>query len=177
MKIKLERIYGRQGKYVTRLIIGRFRLQKFHRGDEDPDPHTHPADFWTFPLVEYYEEYLHTVPIGGTEYYAHKRYGGGDQYLRVRRVRRFRWHFRPAEYCHRILYPANANGGSYDGYSNQIVDTRYGITEGARSKAARWPIWTLNWWGPKRQEWGFVRDGKLVPWRQYIREKGLRLLE
>ena len=175
MKVKLERVFGTRGKYVTRLILGRLRVQKFHRGDEDPHPHTHPADFWTFPLVSYYEEVLTTNDKPHAVWQGCERIEPGVAYIRLNRVERFRWHFRPADYCHRIMYPTLANGGSYHGYTNQIIST-LSVIEPARSNNARWPIWTINWWGPKKQEWGFMVDGKIVPWREYIQAKGLPLL-
>jgi hypothetical protein len=32
------------------------------------------------------------------------------------------------------------------------------------------PLWTLVLTGPKRSGWGFWRDGRYVPWRQYLSE-------
>lgn len=61
------------------------RIHIFWRGDADPDHHDHPADFWTFPLTSYVEEYL-----------------TGDGGIRFRLVRAFRLHRRRAEFAHRL---------------------------------------------------------------------------
>lgn len=54
------------------------------RPDLDQDCHDHPCDFWTFPLVSYWEQ----LP---------------DRTFRY--VRAFRLHRRRAEYAHRIHGP------------------------------------------------------------------------
>lgn len=77
---------GAQSAYQTRAIAGHFRIHIFWRGDRDPDMHDHPADFWTFPLVSYVEEF--------------RRSDGGDAF---RVVRAFRLHRRRAEFAHRVL--------------------------------------------------------------------------
>ena len=87
--LRIERIYGKDGEhetpYLTRIVIGRLRFHKFHRGDADPDMHDHPWSFWTFPLTSYVEQ----TPMG---FFA---------------VKRFQWHFRPATYAHRVLGPVS----------------------------------------------------------------------
>lgn len=81
--------------YLTRVVLGRLRLHVFHRGDADPDFHDHPADFWTFPLVSYVEQYLDSEGVPQT-----------------REVRAFRLHRRRAEFAHRVVCPAStASGG------------------------------------------------------------------
>lgn len=82
-----------QSPYLTRVSLGPLRLHVFHRGDKDPDCHDHPADFWTFPLVSYIEEYI--APVGG---------------LRRRIVKAFRLHRRRAEFAHRVIGPAVGEG-------------------------------------------------------------------
>jgi hypothetical protein len=72
--------------YLTRVILGRLRIHIFHRGDADADPHDHPADFWTFPLVSYVEEYLDKAGL-----------------RRRRVVKAFRLHRRRAEHAHRVI--------------------------------------------------------------------------
>lgn len=46
-------------KYLTRYLVyafgGTLRLHKFWRGDNDKASHTHPWNFWTFPLRRYAE--------------------------------------------------------------------------------------------------------------------------
>lgn len=79
--------------YMTRVTLGPLRLHVFHRGDNDPDCHDHPADFWTFPLVSYLEEYV-----------------GPDGDLRRRIVKAFRLHRRRAEFAHRVICPADGEG-------------------------------------------------------------------
>jgi len=93
-------IYGADGDhdtpYLFRLWFGPLRLHVFHRGDEDPDPHDHPWDFWTFPLIGYMEEV--TVK---------SRFHGLPQFIPYhtteRWVKPFRLHYRPAEHTHRVL--------------------------------------------------------------------------
>lgn len=74
--------------YMTRVTLGRLRLHLFHRGDADPDCHDHPADFITFPLVSYVEQYLDA---------------SGAAQERV--VKAFRFHHRRAEFAHRVVGP------------------------------------------------------------------------
>ena len=127
----ITRIYGRDRMhstcYLTRVKLtpktrwGQLYLHVFHRLDQDRDPHDHPYDFWTFPLVTYTEEVLE------------------DGVVRKNRVRAFRWHFRPAEYTHRML-------GGPDG------------------KAI-----TFIWRKQTRRMWGFWVNGLYwVPWREYL---------
>jgi hypothetical protein len=84
--------------YMRKLMIGRFALHVFHRGDSDPDCHDHPWGFATFPLVSYDEEVLD--PDTGTRV--------------VGTVRAFRVHRRPATYAHRVT-------GRSDGRVGPIV--------------------------------------------------------
>lgn len=30
------------------------------------------------------------------------------------------------------------------------------------------PAWTLVFTGPKRKSWGFLFDGRMIPWREYL---------
>jgi len=81
--------------YLTRVVLGALRIHVFHRGDADPELHDHPADFWTFPLVSYVEEYR------------------DDEGARARRiVKAFRLHRRRAEFAHRVIGPANQDAGA-----------------------------------------------------------------
>ena len=90
-----------KGPYMTRYWLGPFRLHLMHRGDAGRGPHDHPWWFLTFPLNSYVEEVAYQV------------YGINDPPLpdvpvvktRLNIVRRFRFHFRPAHYTHRILGP------------------------------------------------------------------------
>lgn len=122
---------GDGSPYMTRGWIGRLRLHIFHRGDQDPDCHDHPWSFWTFPLVSYVEEVREP-----------------DGELHMRRVKRFRFHYRRAEFAHRVLRPAYGSG--------KIV--------------------TIVWRCGRNRAWGFWRDRPgescWVPWRRYVLEGG-----
>lgn len=87
LQTTVETLFAHDGSpYLTRVIVGRLRFHVFHRGDIDPDPHDHPADFWTFPLVPYVEQYLTRDGRTGR-----------------RVVRAFRLHHRRAEFAHRVV--------------------------------------------------------------------------
>lgn len=129
--------------YMTRYWLGRLRLHIFHRGDNDPDPHDHPWDFWTFPLTPYEEEVAEPVTKGiaplelllcGPEHYT----------LRRQIVSAFRLHYRPATHCHRVIGRHGSIG----------------------------PIVTIVWRGRNGRKWGFLRnrDGKWcwTPWKEYV---------
>ncbi len=128
----IERIYARDEEgastlYLTRLHLGRMFLHFFTRGDMDRCPHDHPWDFWTFPLTPYYEEVWRV-------------YNGQVVCISDRqKVQRFRLHFRPATYIHRVLHP----------------------TSGKR-------IITLVWHSPKKRAWGFWFGDGWVHHRDYI---------
>ena len=93
----LELIYnlkdGRDTLFFARLKLtpshprhGGLYLHLFFRGDEDPDPHDHPWDFWTFPLQGYVEEIMN---FNGKLYFNY--------------VKPWRWTFRHASHVHRVL--------------------------------------------------------------------------
>lgn len=129
----IERIYaddgaGVQTLYLTRVHLGRFFIHFFTRGDMDRHPHDHPWDFWTFPLTTYYEEVWTSWPWNA--YCVKER----------SKVQRFRFHFRPASYIHRVLHPA----------------------PGKR-------IITLVWHSRKKRPWGFWCDGEWVHHRDYFK--------
>lgn len=87
-------IWGGDGSpYLTRVVLGPLRLHVFHRGDADPDCHDHPADFWTFPLVSYLEEFIDAAGL-----------------KRRRAVRAFRLHRRRAEFAHRVVCALHHEG-------------------------------------------------------------------
>lgn len=91
----IQRIYGNRGEgvYITRVKLtprtrwGQLLLHVFHRGDEDPDPHDHPWDFWTIPLNRGYLEAARD----------------DDGYLIVEYVPARRLTRRSAEHTHRVL--------------------------------------------------------------------------
>jgi hypothetical protein len=134
--------------YMFRAWIGRLRLHVFYRGDNDPDPHDHPWDFWTFPLTTYVEEVTKwacsMISEGNCK----------DTYITsLRTVRALRLHHRPATYTHRVL-----GRGSED-------DIGYiGMRPGK--------IVTIVWRGKTSRKWGFLkhRDGKWcwVHWKEYV---------
>lgn len=76
--------------YMDRWILyfgGTLRLHKFYRGDDDRASHTHPWNFWTFPLTTYFERvYRHGVLVDS-----------------VNAVKAFRLHYRPADYEHIVM--------------------------------------------------------------------------
>lgn len=168
-------IYGKEDEaaipYAVRYWIGRLRLHIFYRGDQDPDCHDHPWDFWTFPLTSYVEEVAYAN--GGIIR------GDGKTECSWQKLRQvvpaWRLTFRPAEHKHRVL----------GRYSGQVVVPSFGdsFRVGAR-KANSLPsdrftpivapgrVVTIVWRGPKRRDWGFLknRDGKWcwVAWADYV---------
>lgn len=64
------------------------RIHIFWRGDNDRAHHDHPNDFWTFPLIGYWEEVTDLER---------------PDFFQVLYVKPWRLHFRPAEYRHRVL--------------------------------------------------------------------------
>jgi hypothetical protein len=91
-------IWRNEAKYLERWImyIGAFtlRLHKFWAGDDDRAPHDHPFWFITFPLRSYvedvYEDYwLSSLPPRWKP--------------RIKVVRAFRPHFRPASHKHIVI--------------------------------------------------------------------------
>lgn len=148
---ELRTLYGRDADdwtpYMSQLIVGRLRFHVFHRGDEDPDPHDHPWDFWTFPLVAYEEEV--TDPATGA---VHQEI-----------VTAFHWHHRQATYTHRVLWPLAHEEAWFGGPLAWV-------------RIVGKPIPTIVWTGPKVRKWGFLkaRDGRWcwVAWRDYIYEGG-----
>ena len=148
-------IYGKEDEaktpYMTRYWIGRLRLHIFHRGDQDPDPHDHPWDFWTFPFTPYVEEVIEPI-------------WDGDTYeTRQQVVPAWHWTFRPAGHTHRVI-------GRYAGIDRGFKDTPgYDyvplVTNG--------PIITVVWRSKDKRAWGFLknRDGKWcwIGWQEYIK--------
>lgn len=152
---------GTGGKYMTRAWIGRLRLHIFHRGDEDPDPHDHPWDFWTFPLTSYVEEVLSPIvaqPLQNTKEIGHSG-NGADGLKTLQIVPAFRWSFRPATHCHRVL-------GAWTGaYEHSIADVRPEVRYGQK-------LVTIIWRSQEYRKWGFLknRDGRWcwIAWRDYV---------
>jgi hypothetical protein len=83
-------LYLRRWNLTPRRLPYQLLLHTFYRGDEDPDPHDHPWDFWTFPLNRGgYLEYVMTS-TGATE---------------ARWVYGWQWSHRPRNHTHRVLGP------------------------------------------------------------------------
>jgi hypothetical protein len=140
--------------YMTRAWIGRLRLHIFYRGDNDPDPHDHPWDFWTFPLTSYLED----VTTQLRDAVAEGRPEPSPRYQkRLQLVCAWRWHYRHAEYCHRVI------GRAVERYKDD-----YKILPGK--------IVTIVWIRKRDRRWGFLkqRDGKWcwVHWKEYIYRGG-----
>lgn len=150
--LSISTVYGANDPtpYMTRVVIGRFRLHIFYRGDLDPDPHDHPWGFWTFPLTSYVEEVTEPHPDPTTV-------SDGDAYrTRWQVVRSWRLHHRPATHTHRVL------GRFVPG----LVPSHIGVDPHGR-------VITLVWRERKtRANWGFLklRDGRWCwqYWRDYI---------
>ena len=157
-------IWGKDGEhetpYMTRYWFGRLRLHIFYRGDQDPDCHDHPWDFWTFPFVPYVEEVVHPdLAFMGREQTVVCRSGP----MRANNVvPAWRPTFRPATHTHRVLGPAEfGQGGVVAGHHK---GRPYAI--GTR------PIVTLVWRSRPKRKWGFLksRDGKWcwIAWKEYV---------
>jgi hypothetical protein len=156
-------IWGKDGEhrtpYMTRYWIGRLRLHIFHRGDQDPDPHDHPWDFWTLPLTPYVEEVFYAVGgIVGEKM---------SNYAPMRRVVPAFWpSFRPATHTHRVI--GRWRGDLlWDWPGRQRGDAPRPVV---RSGAGN--IVTLVWRSTDKRKWGFLknRDGRWcwVPWKEYV---------
>lgn len=159
-------IFGRDGEhgtpYMTRIWFGRLRLHIFHRGDYDEDCHDHPWDFWTFPLTPYVEQVAVQTGQKGDYDENHEKRERHVFEKTLQVVPAWRWTFRPAEHCHRVLFAAvrvRRETGAKDpaGFSYDYADRK---------------IVTLVWRGKSRRKWGFLknREGKWcwVGWREYV---------
>lgn len=160
--------------YMTRIWFGRLRVHIFHRGDADPDCHDHPWGFWTFPLRSYVEEFVTETRcltcgmslgacglcLDSPEF---------TQHLHV--VSAWRWHYRPAIHCHRVL-------GSYEGMEPN--DASYfwphGVAPRTVPRIGGRRIITVVWREPASREWGFTKKRLSkwcwVPWKTYVYEGG-----
>lgn len=142
-------IFGRDGEhntpYMTRRWIGRLRLHIFYRGDQDPDCHDHPWDFWTFPFHSYVEQVA-----------VNDGYLGGQNPVEIKHqiVPAWRWSFRPATHCHRVLGRVSAGG---------VTNTHWGVPG---------TIVTLVWRSETKRKWGFLKNRAgqwcWTPWKDYI---------
>lgn len=149
----IERLWGRQGLhnslYMTRVKLtpttrwGGLYLHIFHRGDADPDPHDHPWEFWTFPLVSYFEMRMSERPR-----------------LELHHVEALRLHHRPAGYAHRVLGPVDP--------AYKRIATLVWHGPGAR----HWGFWVTSGHPGWDQNAPSCGSRRWVHWRNYLFWKG-----
>jgi hypothetical protein len=125
--------------YLERWIVYcgiTLRLHKFHRGDDDRAFHDHPWWFVTFPLRSYRELVFNPQ--------------WGDTAPRVNIVRAFRFHYRPADYRHRVLPGLFEISGQY------------------RNDYNVFPAWTIVISGDASRTWGFwPTPNQFIPYTQW----------
>lgn len=179
------------GRYMTRLWFGRLRLHVFHRGDTDQDPHDHPWSFVTFPFTSYVEEVTTKRPVRVEADWIELCEEGtlGYECQRVV-VRAWRFHYRPATHCHRVL--GVYSGKVWDHAVNEIVSCSPGRFKRLRAERGAevepfydtvgdfdgppGKIVTLVWRGKLGRQWGFLkhRDGRWCwqHWKEYVLSGG-----
>lgn len=119
--------------YMERWIfwfgLGTLRLHKFFRGDDERAPHDHPWPFITFPFKSYWEQVFEPeMKVSSVYNY----------------VKAFRFHYRPAKYCHIV-----------------------------KMSPRQRPFWTFVISGRKTEGWGFwpyngLRNKReFVSWRKF----------
>jgi hypothetical protein len=141
---------------------GSVGLHFFWRGDGDRSPHDHPWPFATFPINKSYVESVLDE----------------DGYAVLSVVKRWRWHYRPATYTHRVLRPVESGTDNKGGTVHPDGHVSY---DHDRITWDGMPMLTLVWMGDKERSWGFwpfvdyVKQGsrtvaarKFVPWRKYV---------
>lgn len=72
--------------YLYRLALGRLYVHWFCREDMDRDPHDHPFEYWTFPLMGYTERVFRPESHCFEDVH----------------VSAWRWSYRAATHCHQI---------------------------------------------------------------------------
>lgn len=122
--------------YLARAILyllgGTLRLHKFLRGDDDRAPHDHPWWFITFPFTSYVEKYWERDWSWESS---------GCWNVRLRVVKAWRFHFRPAKFRHFVI-------GRADGKDK--------------------PFWTFVISGFAVNKWGFwPTPEKFVPHKEW----------
>jgi hypothetical protein len=136
---RVQRLGPENDPYLTRIMIGRLYIHIFHRGDADPDPHDHPWDFWTFPLVSYWEERWWSEELS--------LYGGRAHLLPYAwTIRAFRPHWVRAEHVHRVIGRADERPGP-------VVTI---VWRGP--KVREWGFWTEEGWLPWRRYFGMPEE-------------------
>jgi hypothetical protein len=131
-------IVHKNDPYLTRWIMYlgwiNLRLHKFYRGDLDRASHTHPWWFITFPFTDYKETLYHH---------------GRPTESRV--VERFKFHFRRADFEHKVNYP---------------LKRRVSLNHFKVWRPSTEPFWTFVIAGALFHDWGFYTpDGKFIPWK------------
>jgi len=170
--VKKSEIYGKdeaddsgRSLYVTKYRFSfskRLALHVFTRGDADDDPHDHPWDFWTFPLVAYNE----TV---------------GHKQIHQQKVEQGKWHFRKATHVHRVtgsVFEAALNKWEIFSEHLLIGENFVDYWRAPWLTSLAWyffgegKIVTIVWMSKPYREWGFyvkAENGFVwVPWRQYV---------
>lgn len=134
---------GRKGdRYRTAIRLwGGYRIHIFWRGDKDYAHHDHPNDFWTFPFRGYWEE----------------KYEEKTGFTVIEYVKAWRWHFRPAEYRHRLLGRSRWDDSDMEDFFGDWFITL--VKEGEERR--KWGFWVWDW-GKNNWQW--------IYWRNYLNE-------
>lgn len=161
-------IFGRDGDhgepYMTRVWFGRLRLHIFHRGDNDPDAHSHPWHFWTFPLVSYVEEVL--LHVGGDV-----DKDGNTIALRYAKVLNvvpaWHWTYRDATHTHRVIAAASKPAKFFRPHGGVLPSW---LKVDSATKPGK--IVTLVWRSKEFRKWDFLKERAgvwcRVFWRDYV---------
>jgi hypothetical protein len=124
-------------QFLLHLGLVTLRVHRFLQGDDGRAVHDHPFWFITFPLHGYYERYWDTA----------------SRLLRVRYVKPWRFHFRPAKHRHIVLLEPD-----------QVLPN---------GKRMRVPAWTFAIAGRYSRTWGFwPTPSEFIPasaWEKYCR--------
>lgn len=160
-------------KYMSRSWIGRLRLHIFYKGDDDRDPHDHPWSFWTFPFTDYVEEVTLRSHDGFDPIYV----------TRMQIVRAWRWNYRPAEHCHRVIGPWKGRVRIIEHPTFEMIRPRHDwLVDHPQYEPVAEPfnggkLITLVWRTDFTRMWGFLktRDGKWCwqDFKTYLREGGV----
>jgi len=128
-------------RYIVYLLGGTLRLHKFWRGDDQRAPHDHPWWFITFPFRSYLEEYWTPVSEWDGKGPYHSYDWRSDWVSRLRVVKAWRFHFRPAKFRHIVI---------------------------GRADGSKKPFWTLVISGGVSNAWGFwPKPDSFVPYKEW----------
>lgn len=184
----INTIYGRDGEhgtpYMTRVWFWGLRLHIFHRPDLDEDCHDHPWDFTTFPIWPIHG-YVEEVVDGDLAFLAREstivapenfRVMGRAQTQQAKRLQivpAFRFSYRPATHCHRVLgaYAGHMLPPAWASDEDHSLDGPTPAHEFV-PKIVEGKLVTLVWRGKANRAWGFLknREGKWcwIGWRDYV---------